>query len=261
MVIDGNDDRGIDVGVLTRAGYEIVAIRSHVDDDGRSSATVFSRDCPEYLITTPTGARLVVLVNHLKSKGYGSPTTRTRSASGRRTQVKRDLRAAHSPTAKQNIVVARRPQRHTRLSTPLAPLLAQTDLKDISTHPSFTNDGRPGTYKNGTKSKKIDYLLLSPALFDKVIGGAVFRTGVWGGKNGTLWPHYQTMTETSTRPATTRPSTRTSTSRPPRTAGPALSWRGREVRRARFPRSRAGARSAARLRARGRARPGRAGGD
>src|SRR5215204_5157624 len=32
MVIDGNDDRGIDVGVMTRAGYEILSIRSHVDD-------------------------------------------------------------------------------------------------------------------------------------------------------------------------------------------------------------------------------------
>jgi hypothetical protein len=29
-----------------------------------------------------------------------------------------------------------------------------------------------------------------------VIGGGVFRTGVWGGKNGTLWPIYNTMTRT-----------------------------------------------------------------
>lgn len=30
MVIDGNDDRGIDVGLMAKAGYEIIAIRSHV---------------------------------------------------------------------------------------------------------------------------------------------------------------------------------------------------------------------------------------
>jgi hypothetical protein len=82
----------------------------------------------------------------------------------------------------------------TPTSAPLRPLLKQTDLKDISTHPSFTNDGRPGTFRNGTKNEKIDYLLLSPALFSNVIGGSVFRTGVWGGKNGTLWPIYNTMT-------------------------------------------------------------------
>lgn len=57
--------------VITRAGYEITSICSHVDDEDEVG-TVFSRDCPEYLITTPTGARLVVLVNHVKSKGFGS---------------------------------------------------------------------------------------------------------------------------------------------------------------------------------------------
>ena len=72
-----------------------------------------------------------------------------------------------------------------------------TDLLDITTHPSFTADpnGRPGTFGNGTKSQKIDYILLSPALFAKVTSGGVFRKGVWGGKNGTLFPHYDTMTK------------------------------------------------------------------
>jgi hypothetical protein len=28
-----------------------------------------------------------------------------------------------------------------------------------------------------------------------VIGGGIFRNGVWGGKNGTLFPHYETMTK------------------------------------------------------------------
>jgi endonuclease/exonuclease/phosphatase family metal-dependent hydrolase len=78
-------------------------------------------------------------------------------------------------------------------SAQLKPLLGGTDVLDISTHPSFTNDGRPGTFGNGTASQKFDYILLSPELFVKVQGGAVFRKGVWGGKNGTLWPHYSEM--------------------------------------------------------------------
>jgi hypothetical protein len=32
MLIDGNDDRGIDVGIMTKQEYEVVAIRSHVDE-------------------------------------------------------------------------------------------------------------------------------------------------------------------------------------------------------------------------------------
>jgi hypothetical protein len=54
MLIDGNDDRGIDVGLTTRSGYEIARIRSHVDDSD-AHGLVFSRDCPEYTITTPAG--------------------------------------------------------------------------------------------------------------------------------------------------------------------------------------------------------------
>lgn len=57
------------------------------------------------------------------------------------------------------------------------------------------SDGRPGTFANGTKSQKIDYILLSPALFGRVTGGGVLRRGVWGGTNGTLFPHYPTMTK------------------------------------------------------------------
>ena len=46
------------------------------------------------------------------------------------------------------------------------------------------------TFGNGAPSDKIDYILLSPALFATVRQGGVFRMGVWGGKNGTLWPHF-----------------------------------------------------------------------
>jgi endonuclease/exonuclease/phosphatase family metal-dependent hydrolase len=192
MVIDGNDDRGIDVGVMTRGGYEIASICSHVDDEDQVG-TVFSRDCPEYAITTPTGARIVILVNHLKSKGFGATDDSNKKRKRQANQV-RKIYERLVASGEQNIVVLG-DFNDTPNSTQLRPLLKQTDLKDISTHPAFTNDGRPGTFKNGTKNEKIDYLLLSPALFGNVIGGGVFRTGVWGGKNGTLWPIYPTITK------------------------------------------------------------------
>lgn len=191
MVIDGNDDRGIDVGLMTKAGHDIVGIRSHVDDpDG--DERIFSRDCPEYTVTTPSGQRLVVLVNHLKSKGFGtfaeSSARRGRQAA-QVAEIYRRLQAEGEP----NVVVLG-DLNDTPDSAPLAPLLAQTDLRDIAEHPSFTSDGRPGTFANGTKSNKIDYVLLSPALFGRVTGGGILRKGVWGGKHGTLWPIYPTMT-------------------------------------------------------------------
>ncbi len=71
-----------------------------------------------------------------------------------------------------------------------------TDLRDITEHPLFVADSRPGTYSSGTCGPE-DRLRAasSPKLWAKVTGGAIFRMGVWGGVNGTLFPRYDTMTE------------------------------------------------------------------
>lgn len=191
MLIDGNDGRGIDVGILTRKGYDITGIRSHVDDmDGANQ--VFSRDCPEYSVRTPGGGELVVLVNHLKSKGYGVQADNNARRRRQAEQVAKIYRRLRKD-GKRNVAVVG-DFNDTPDSKPLEPLLEGTDLRDVSEHPQFESDGRPGTYGTGSKSNKIDYILLSPALFKGVTKAAVFRKGVWGGKNGTLFEHYSTMT-------------------------------------------------------------------
>jgi hypothetical protein len=48
---------------------------------------------------------------------------------------------------------------------------------DITTSTAFLADDHPGICGDGTKSDKIDYIL-SPALFGKVTGRMIFRTGV-----------------------------------------------------------------------------------
>ena len=78
-------------------------------------------------------------------------------------------------------------------AAPLAPLIADKVLTDIMAHPAFSGDGRPGTYANGAKSGKIDYILLSPLLSAKVTAGGIERRGVWGGENGTLFRHLDTI--------------------------------------------------------------------
>ena len=83
-------------------------------------------------------------------------------------------------------------------SDPLTLLLSDgSDLRDIFDHPNFQSDGRPGTYGNGARSNKIDYILLSPALWGQVTAGGIWRRGIWGGKNGTLLPHYEEMTNSA----------------------------------------------------------------
>ena len=75
-------------------------------------------------------------------------------------------------------------------SDPLKPLVADgSTLTDVMVHALFTGDGRPGTHANGTKSGKLDYILMSPALAARVTAAGIERRGVFGGTNGTLFPH------------------------------------------------------------------------
>src|SRR5215212_3195274 len=191
MLIDGNDERGIDVGLLTKPEYTLESIVSHVDDM-ENGHRIFSRDCPEFTVRVGETTRVLLLVNHLKSKGFGS---KAESDARRKAQAKR-VREIYNLRRSQGIdmIAVVGDFNDTPDSDPLRPLLSEgSDLRDISAHPQFQSDGRPGTFGNGTKSNKIDYILLSPALFERVMTGGVWRKGVWGGVNGTLFPHYDEM--------------------------------------------------------------------
>jgi endonuclease/exonuclease/phosphatase family metal-dependent hydrolase len=192
MLIDGNDDRGIDVAIMTRNGFTIESIRSHVDDED-NGRRIFSRDCAEYHIRTPANDELIVLINHFKSKGFGSQATSNRKRETQARRVKAIYDDLRQNGAKNVAVIG--DFNDTPDGTPLAALVQNTDLKDITAHPNFDDGGRPGTFGTGTKANKIDYILLSPALFQKATGGKIFRMGVWGGTKGTLFPHFAEITK------------------------------------------------------------------
>ena len=177
MLVDGNDERGIDVGLLTKDGFPIGEIHSHVDDeqDGRK---VFSRDCPEYEIATPDGGSLLLMINHFKSKGYRSkgetPDQRRQRQATRVAEIYEQRRSE----GRDRIVIAG-DLNDTPDSDPLAPLVAGTDLEDAGKHAGFQWGERTGTYETG--NDQIDYLLLSPDLYELFEGGGVSRKGVWHG--------------------------------------------------------------------------------
>jgi hypothetical protein len=191
MLIDGNDDRGIDVGLLTKSGIDIGGIVSHVDDSVEGER-IFSRDCPEYTVRVGE-QHLLLLVNHLKSKGYGTPATSNARRKAQAARVRKIYEQRKEEGVEAIAIVG--DFNDTPDSDPLQPLLGEgSDLRDITEHDKFVGDDRPGTYGNGTASNKIDYILLSPYLFERVTAGGIWRKGVWGGKNGTLFPHYDEMT-------------------------------------------------------------------
>jgi endonuclease/exonuclease/phosphatase family metal-dependent hydrolase len=186
MLIDGNDRRGIDIGIMTRRGCSIGNVRSHVDDMD-AEGVIFDRDCAEYEIQTADGNTLLVLLNHFKSKGYGSPAASAR----KRTRQATRARAIYDERIAEGFeyIVVAGDLNEVPDGPPLAPLVGDGVLTDIMMHPKFVGDSRPGTYGNGTKSEKLDYILMSPRLSKRVVTGGIERRGVWGGKHGDLFPH------------------------------------------------------------------------
>jgi endonuclease/exonuclease/phosphatase family metal-dependent hydrolase len=188
MLIDGNDPRGIDVGLLVRDGYSIGAMRSHVHD-GPADAPIFSRDCPEYAVTCPDGTVIWVLVNHFKSKGFGNAADNDRRRKAQSAAVARYYARLKSEGFDNLAVLG--DLNDTPGSDPISPLLA-TDLRDVSDFPGFETGvfkGR-GTYGLGNDSNKIDYILLSPALFARITAAGIFRMGAWPGSRPKRWPVY-----------------------------------------------------------------------
>lgn len=191
LLIDGNDERGIDVGIMTRNEFPIRHIRTHIYDLNDEDKPIFSRDCPEYAVkNTATGETVWVLPNHFKSKFGGdtaSSKTRRKAQAQRTAEIYGDLRANGD-----DLVVVLGDFNDTPDSAPLQPLLADTDLQDVSAHPSFDPgefNGR-GTFGLGNNNQKIDYLLMSPALFCRVQASGLFRKGAWPGVSPKRWSVY-----------------------------------------------------------------------
>ena len=180
MVVEGNDSRGIDVGCMAASGYNLVQLRTHIFDTD-AQGPVFSRDCCEYHFETPHKNRLVLLANHFKSKGYasrGDPTgaRRRKRQAARVAAIYKGLRAEGI-----EYIAITGDLNDDPTSDALRPLIGHADLTDVSEHLAFDWNHRKGTYGSGNAKDKIDYILMSPPLFTKVIGGGVFRKGVYRG--------------------------------------------------------------------------------
>jgi len=193
MLVDGNDDRGIDVGIMTKKGFDIETIRSNVDVKDRNGP-VFSRDCPQYEIRTPSGETVHVLVNHFKSQSGGGGPKRKRQAkevrriadelvaAGKNVIVLGDLNEGQSSVDKPatNLKV---------LFDPAGPLVSCYEL------PGFDPGARPGTFDSCGIRNRLDYLLVSRSLRPNFRSGHVFRKGLWGSRTTrpTDWETYPEM--------------------------------------------------------------------
>ena len=184
MLIDGNDDRGIDVGILSR--FPIRAMKSHIDDRNAEGERTYSRDCPEYLIELPSGRKLMVLPNHFKSKrgGNSQPAQDRRQA-----QADGAHRIAVQALAQTQLVLIAGDLNDTP-DFPKFAALWQDGFTDVQSHVNYPVD-RPGTFDTGTKANKIDYLIMSPKLRAKLSDTGIERRGSYHPKT---WLPFDTVT-------------------------------------------------------------------
>jgi endonuclease/exonuclease/phosphatase family metal-dependent hydrolase len=174
LLVDGNDDRGIDVGLFSR--HPIVSVRSHIKDTD-AHGVIFSRDCAEFEIALPSGQSLWLLGNHFKSKGYGSPAASTAKRLRQADQTRKIYLAARQ---RSPYVVVAGDLNDTPASAPLQALTNNTDMQghEAMSHASY--QGKPGTYATGNSlNQKIDYVFFSPELWAGVQAVGVERRGVW----------------------------------------------------------------------------------
>jgi endonuclease/exonuclease/phosphatase family metal-dependent hydrolase len=188
MVIDGNDMRGIDVGILSR--YPITGMRSHVDDRNSNGERTFSRDCPEYVIQSPGEKPLFILPNHFKSKrgGNDEKTQARRLAQGIRAH---DI-AKNALTMSPYVLVAG--DLNDTPDSDAIKAVIKADFKDVQSHTSYPKD-RPGTYGTGLASGKFDYLIMSPALRSKLTDCGIERRGSF---HPNVWDAFDTVTSAAT---------------------------------------------------------------
>lgn len=171
MLVDGNDDRGIDVALLSR--LPLRGLWTHIYDK-KGNKTVFSRDCLEVRLEHPDGFELWVLINHFKSKGYSGAEG---GNAKRRMQAERVAEILTSDyDLKKDLVVVAGDLNDTPTSEPLAPLVRLADLHDVLAL-QFPNAGDRWTYHYKT-NEQIDFLLVSTPLRDAFREAGVERGGI-----------------------------------------------------------------------------------
>jgi len=185
LVLQGNDGRGQEMGMLTKNGYQIQEVRTYGNELDDSGKPIFDKNLMKYDITTPSQNKICLLAVHFQERGKDKENCdalRLRQAH-RVAEIYLQLRSQ----GQEHVIVAGTLNAVSYCFS-LAPLLQKTDLKDVSKHSSFNVAGKKEkdtgylgmkAYKMGLNIKQKDYLLLSPEMFSRVKNGGLNRKATW----------------------------------------------------------------------------------
>jgi endonuclease/exonuclease/phosphatase family metal-dependent hydrolase len=171
MLIDGNDLRGIDVGVLSN--FPIASLRTHIYD-GTAQSPTFPRDCLRAELTLPGGEALHLLCNHFTSKSNGEAATDPK----RRRQADRVVEILGDYDLETDLVIVAGDLNDTPDRTPLRPLLELENLFDVLALQFPDEPEKRWTYHYQTK-EQIDYMLVSKPLKSALVEAGVERRGIF----------------------------------------------------------------------------------
>ncbi len=160
MLVDGNDPRQIDVGILSK--YEIAGVRTHMFDKDKTGL-VFSRDCLEAtLLKNNSDVLLTLFANHLKSKAMGTAEATGAKRQRQAERVAAIIKERYGGEAKEARFVVAGDFNDTPDSPYLGPLLGEPWAENVIGRLPEEERWTYSLSKN--KKEQIDYLLLSKAL-------------------------------------------------------------------------------------------------
>lgn len=189
-----SEGKGREQALLLKNGYQLESIKIH----GVEDSEITTQELLEYEIQSPKGKSIHLLSAYFyenkldKEKAFEIRKNQAYQVSG--------IYKMLQMQGKINIVVAGTLNAPSYCNS-LAPLLQETDLKDITKNKTFDVDFdegkdatyfRLGAYRMGVNIKQKDYLLLSSALFTKVKSSGLNRKGVWPEKRPN-WGIYSTI--------------------------------------------------------------------
>jgi endonuclease/exonuclease/phosphatase family metal-dependent hydrolase len=174
MCIDGNDSRGIDVGLLSRK--KIKNIRTHIfDKKSTNSKPTFPRDCLEVELELSSSRSLHILCNHFTSRLSDKTGEKRKFQTG---EVKKILQSNYD--LKKDFVVVAGDFNDSPDKAALNPLLGMQNLFDVL-QLQFGNDmTQRWTYNYQNKQEQIDFILVSKPLKEAFVQAGVERKGMFG---------------------------------------------------------------------------------
>ncbi|WP_422082196.1 hypothetical protein [Ulvibacterium sp.] len=180
MHLQGNDAMGLGMGVLLKKGYHIKSIKSFSNEMDEQEKRLFNNDFQWYEIGAPNNTTLDLLCCQLANENHSNSFRKKQAAKVR--TVYEDILS----NGQEDIIIAGT-FNVPSYSDSILPIM-EIGVTDVVKHSSFdveVDSGedagyfRMGAYCRGVNIKRKDYLLVSPALFERIQRCGMNRKGIW----------------------------------------------------------------------------------